>query len=95
MTPAAWSDVGVVGLLIVAFVALIISVVRGWIVLGWLHKDITGELRGVVSAQAETIRMQDGTIDAQAKTLMKLSADADLGVKVLESVRELVRERAR
>lgn len=93
MNPAAWTDIGVTGILIAGLIAMIASVVKGWLVLGWMHTDITSELRARVTAQAETIRIQDSTIDAQAHALAKRASDDDLGVKVLESIRQLAGER--
>lgn len=99
-SPAAWNDFGVVGIVLFVTAALIVALLRGWLVFGWVHKEIVAmhvngkaERDARIEAQAKTIDLVMGTNRAQAQALSKRAADDDLSAKLMASIRELAADR--
>lgn len=86
LSPAAWQDVGTVAVVLAFAAALLLSLVRGWVVFGPAHRELLrvkdealGDVRGreaelqrIIATQAETIRAQTVSGEVSAHLLQAL-----------------------
>ncbi|WP_054246375.1 hypothetical protein [Rhodococcus opacus] len=93
LTPAAWEGVSTVTVVIVLFLLLAVSLIRGWIVFGPAHREI-------VKAKDETIadlrggRAEDKSVMATlAATNAELAVTGELSAHVVQAIREATGQR--
>lgn len=88
LSPAAWQDVGTVAVVLAFAAALLLSLVRGWVVFGPAHR----ELLRVKDEALDDLRGREGEltriIETQATTIQKQTVAGEVSIHLLEALRE-------
>lgn len=94
LSPAAWNGVGIVTFLIVAVTALVIALVRGWIVFGIHHREIVSAKDRELSALQERLDRDGESIAKFADAAARSTVAAEVQQAMVTAIRKIAEERA-
>lgn len=80
-SPQAWDSLGAGGLMVFMGTLFIVSLLRGWLVLGKTHREIVDRLDGRAETDAETI-------EKLSTAVTEKNATAEATCVILSSLRE-------
>ncbi|QTJ69632.1 hypothetical protein HYG77_04710 [Rhodococcus sp. ZPP] len=88
LTPSAWEGVGTVTVVIVFFLLLGVSLVRGWIVFGPAHREIVRAKDDAIAHERGRSLEDQKIIATQAATLAEQKVSGELTAHVVQAIRE-------
>lgn len=93
--PEFWNGIGVVGLVVIVGLLLLMSLQRGWLILGIHHREVIAGRDREIEARDRTITALDArndkqveTIALQAKAIADTTAVEDFAKSILTALRE-------
>lgn len=93
-SPAAWSDVGVVSIVVLTAAVLLFGLMRGWIVPGTHHKEMLAE-KDAQLARADSRSLEDAkAIATLSQAIVEKNAVEQASAHLLQSIRESVKDGA-
>lgn len=93
LNPAAWNGIGIVTLVIVVGVALVFGLFRGWIVPGFIHREMLAESRRALEAKDVTVGELTTSVRKFADAASASTAAAEMQTAVMEALRQVAEER--
>ncbi|OYN80407.1 hypothetical protein [Mycolicibacterium sphagni] len=95
LNPQFWNGIGVVTLVVLIGVMLLVSLQRGWLILGIHHREVIAGRDREIAARDKTIDAldarcdrQDDTIGLQAKAISDTTAVEEFAKTILTAMRE-------
>lgn len=93
LSPAAWNGVGITSFLIIACTAFVIALVRGWVVPGFVHRELLSQRdRELTAAQERSVK--DGEAIAKfADAAARSTVAAEVQQAMVTAMRQIAEER--
>ncbi len=88
LSPAAWEGVSTVTVIVIFFIAGVIAVIKGWIVFGPAHKEITRALSAAAEHSNDRERTDAETIAKLTNVIVEQRVAGEMSSHMMQAIRE-------
>lgn len=88
--PDTWSDISVVGIIVMIALGTAFSLIRGWIILGPHHREVLAAKDDDLNESRRREAVKDDTIAIQARTISENNTNNQIMDHVLKAIREAI-----
>jgi hypothetical protein len=93
LNPTAWNGIGIVSFLIVSAAFTAVALLRGWLVLGFNHREIVAEKDRRIEAIEKRSVLDGESIAKFADAAARSTAAAEVQQVVVDAIRKIAQER--
>lgn len=88
LTPSAWEGVGVVTVVVIFFIAGVFALMRGWIVFGPAHREITRALSAAAEHSNDRERTDAETIAKLTNVIVEQRVTGEMSAHIMQAIRD-------
>lgn len=92
-SPAAWGDFSVVGIVVVTAFLFLLSLQRGWLVLGTHHRETIDGYRRENDRLIDRSGKDAESIGTLSRAIVEKNAAEDATTRIMAAVHEMIAER--
>ncbi len=88
LTPSAWEGVSVVTVVVIFFIAGVFALMRGWIVFGPAHREITKALSAAAEHSNDREKTDAETIAKLTNVIVEQRVAGEMSSHMMQAIRE-------